>query len=392
MTVKEDRKKVLFLTTSYPLYPDAVSGIFIRRLVDALRTMADIQVVTPDDDRTINHSSTVHAFRYAPKQKQLLAHSHGGIPSALGKSRTNYLYAASLVTCFFAATIRLSISSHLLHANWSVPGAIAGVVGRIFRKPVLTTLRGEDITRAKTSRLFKLLLFFCLASNRIVVCVSSDMQAELQALFPRYRNKIRHIANGVDPAFGRPDATHSETPLLQLLCVGSLIPRKNFSCVLKAIGQSSYRERIHLTIAGEGPEREKLESLAAILGIQHNVRLLGAVSPERITDLYHRSHIFIIPSVSEGRPNVLLEAMTAGLAILAANIVGITELIDDGASGHLFAPHDTNRLTQLIDNLIEQPESRYQLGNNARLRIQQENITWERTAELYYQLYRSLTE
>ena len=390
--MEKDRKRVLFLTTSYPLRPGAVSGIFIKRLVESLQRLADIHVVTPDDNETTTPPKTVHTFQYAPKQKQLLAHGHGGIPTALGKSRINYLYAASLVTCFFVVTLRRSTSTHLLHANWSVAGVIAGIVGRTMGKPVLTTLRGEDITRAKTSYLFRLLLFCCLALSRLVVCVSSDMQAELQALFPRYKNKIRHIANGVDTIFEKTQAASPETPVLQLLCIGSLIPRKNFSCVLKALGQSRNREHICLTIVGEGPEREGLEVLANELGIHQKVKFLGSVPPEQIADFYHHAHIFIIPSLSEGRPNVLLEAMAASLAILAADIVGIRELIEDGSSGHLFAPNDTARLTQLIDSLIEQPECRHRLGNNARLRIQQENFTWERTAELYYQLYRSLTE
>lgn len=392
MSVGNGHKRVLFLTTSYPLRPGAVSGIFIKRLVESLRKLADIYVVTPDDSETTNFPDAVHTFRYAPKSKQLLAHSYGGIPAALGKSRFNYVYAASLVTCFLVATFRLSRSAHLLHANWSIPGVIAGIVGRILGKPVLTTLRGEDITRAKTSHLFKLLLSCCLALNRIVVCVSSDMQAELQTLFPRYKNKILHIANGVDPAFEKTQTALSDLPSTQLLCVGSLIPRKNFPIVLKAIWQSKNRDHICLTIAGEGPERTKLEALANELGIRQNVTILGNVPPEEIADLYHRAHIFIIPSLSEGRPNVLVEAMVSRLAILAADIAGIRELIEEGSSGHLFAPSDTARLTKLIDKLVEQPESRQWLGNNAHLRIQQEGITWERTAESYYQLYRSLTE
>lgn len=390
--MENDRKRVLFLTTSYPLRPGSVSGIFIKRLVESLQKLADIHVVTPDDSETTPPPEDVHTFRYAPKSKQLLAHSYGGIPAALGKNRTNYLYATSLITCFFVATLKLSPSIHILHANWSILGVIAGIVGRALGKPVLTTLRGEDITRAKTSRLFKLLLFCCLALNRFVVCVSSDMQTELHALFPRYRNKIRHIANGVDSVFEKMYTSSPNAPLLQFLCVGSLIPRKNFSCALKAMEQSKYRDQIYLTIVGEGPERAMLEILANELKISQNVKFTGSVPPEQLADLYHQAHIFIIPSLSEGRPNVLLEAMLSGLTVLAADIIGIRELIEEGLTGHLFAPNDTAHLTKLIDKLIEQPESRHRLGNNARLRIQQENCSWERTAELYYQLYRSLTE
>jgi glycosyltransferase involved in cell wall biosynthesis len=391
MTTME-RKQVLFLTTSYPLRPDAVSGIFIKRLVDALREQVDILVVTPDDNITTTYPAAVKAFRYAPKRKQLLAHVHGGIPNALGKNRMNYVYALALATSFCLTTAKLAINAHLLHANWSVPGVIAGIIGRILSKPTLTTLRGEDVTRAKTSRLFKLLLSSCLTLNRSVVCVSSDMQLELQTLFPRHKDKIRHIANGVGAAFVEQRTISLEGDTLQLLCVGSLIPRKNFSSVISAINQCGARERIQLTIAGDGPEQKALEVQATTLGLGPQVRFLGSVPPEQVAGLYHNAHLFIIPSLSEGRPNVLLEAMAAGLPILAADIAGIVELISDGISGHLFKPNDTSRLAQLIDTLIDNAEGRHRLGSNAQMRIQQENVTWQRTAEQYHQLYQSLTE
>lgn len=385
------RRKVLFLTTSYPLKPEAVSGVFVKRLVESLKTLADIEVVTPDDNETISPPDGVYTFRYAPKKKQLMAHGFGGIPAALGRSRVNYVYAFSLVACFFLATLRKGTSYHILHANWSIPGAIAGIVGKIQGKPVLTTLRGEDITRAKTSYLFKIMLRSCLALNRFVVCVSSDMQSDLQAMFPKFRSKIMHIPNGVDLAFEKTRTKSSSSPFVHLLCVGSLIHRKNFSSVIKAMGQSKNRAHLYLTIVGEGPEREKLIALTHELGINQNVNFTGSIPPEKIADTYHDAQIFIISSLSEGRPNVLVEAMASGLAILAADIPGIRELIDEGTSGHLFFPDDTDRLTRLIDKLVDEPASRELLANNARLRIQQENITWARTAELYCHLYRSLT-
>lgn len=392
LSVDNARRRVLFLTTSYPLTPDAVSGVFVKRLVGSLQKLADIQVITPDDNKTISPPDGVYSFRYAPKKKQLMAHGFGGIPAALGQSRFNYVYAFSLVVCFFLVTLRKCTSYHILHANWSIPGVIAGVAGKITGKPVLTTLRGEDITRAKTSYLFKAMLHSCLALNRFVVCVSSDMQADLQAMFPRFRSKIMHIPNGVDPTFAASKDKKKNHSTIQLLCIGSLIPRKNFACVLQAISQSRHLKIINLTIAGDGPERLQLEALATKLGIHENVRFLGSIPPEKVANLYQNVDIFIIPSHSEGRPNVLLEAMAAGLPILASNISGITELVEEDFSGYLFYPHESDTLCILIDRLISNPANRTRLGNNARLRIQQENTCWKTTADRYHQLYQLMTE
>lgn len=390
--IRLQKINVSFLTTSYPLHPDASSGIFVKRLVDALRRSSNVTVITPDDSATYSYPKEVKAFHYAPKEKQLLAHSNGGIPIALKKKKINYFYAVLLVGNFLLTTIKSARHADIIHANWSVPGIIAGLVGGILNKPAITTLRGEDVTRAKSSMLFKIFLYCCIASNNSVICVSTEMQEELRILFPRHKGKILHIPNGIDTAFfvdRRTKSTRSDKKTC-ILCVGSLIPRKNFSSVVQAISQSIHRDTIQLNIVGEGPDRPSLEHQVEMQKLSKSVTFLGNVSPAKIHYLYELADIFIIPSLSEGRPNVLLEAMASGLAIIASKIAGITEIIEDGTSGLLFCPLDHKNLTRLIDELISSVDARNKLANNAQRYIQENCNSWEDTAEEYLQVYHSL--
>lgn len=386
---------ILFITTSFPLHPNATSGVFVKRLVDALRKKANVEVLTPDDNFSTNHQKGVRAFRYAPKKSQILAHVDGGIPASLQKSKKNYLYAASLLAFFLINTATSARRADLIHANWSVPGIVGGLTGLFFNKPSITTLRGEDVTRAKSSHLFKFFLWLCTGMNKFVICVSQEMQQELQYLFPRFRSKILHIPNGIGRSFwverANSENAKEDQEFIRILSVGSLIPRKNIRCTIDAIKKSKHKDKIKLDIVGDGPERSNLANVTNELGLNENIQFSGKMSPDKIFEAYASADIFVISSFSEGRPNVLLEAMSSGLAIIASKISGIKELIDDGVSGYLFNPNDSQQLATLIDNLIESPETRKLFSSSAQKIIQEKCMDWDSSAAQYLDVYYSLT-
>lgn len=385
--------RVCLLTTSYPLHPKATSGIFVKRLADALRKKVKVIVVTPDDNKTLLPPTDTIAFRYAPKKKQQLSHLEGGIPVALKKSKTNYIYMASLLINFFLASLRHGKNSDILHANWSIPGIIAGLVGLLIRKPAITTLRGEDVHRAHSSSLFKLSLYSCILLNKRIICVSTDMQESLHTLFPRKAKKILHIPNGVDTCFSKlAEPDKKTTDRLVLLCVGSLIKRKDFATVIKALPHCETRNNLLLCIAGAGPEHSNLAALAEALNVSTAVRFLGSVAPDAIYLEYQKADIFIIASRSEGRPNALIEAMSTGLPVIGTRISGITELIEDNISGCLFEPGEHMELAHLIDSLVRSQDMRNKVGKNARNSIERKCAGWETTAFEYFSIYTSLIQ
>ncbi len=385
--------RLTVLTTSFPLSPDSVSGLFIQRLVTHLPAAIETTVITPCATTPIRSQAQscfkLHCFRYAPVSWQRLAQQPGGIPVALRKRKSLYLLVPFFLMAMFLACLRVARKSDVIHAHWSVNGVVAGLAGWLTRTAVLTTLRGEDVNRLERSRLSALFLRLCLLLNRRVVTVSSALRRTVARRYPAQAHKLVMIPNGVDGTLLslRPRGGGDG---IRLLTIGSLIARKGVDQVLVALSQLPGSPGVELTIIGDGPERTALESLAISLNLASQVRFAGGVPPDQVPRHLERADIFILASHSEGRPNVVLEAMAAGLPVIATHIEGTDELIEDGETGLLFEPGRPNQLARRIATLVENPELRKRLGTAARQFIIDNRLSWQETARFYAGLYREL--
>ncbi len=122
-------------------------------------------------------------------------------------------------------------------------------------------------------------------------------------------------------------------------------------------------------IAGDGPERERLEALAAELGFGERVTFTGVVSQDEARELYRGSDLFCLPSLAEGLPAVLMEAMACGLPVVSTRIDAIPELVVDGESGLLVEPGDSAGLRAALERLTGDPKLRAALGAAGRRRV-----------------------
>jgi colanic acid/amylovoran biosynthesis glycosyltransferase len=182
--------------------------------------------------------------------------------------------------------------------------------------------------------------------------------------------KLIYFPLGIDAtefAFGSP-RTVSSPP--HLLCVGRLAPEKGQALLLEAIAVlSAEGQPVRLQLVGDGPDRAWLEKRAAELGIAANVEFAGWVDQAGLMALYSATDLFVLPSLAEGIPMVLMEAMAMEIPCVAPRITGIPELIEHGVDGMLFAVADVEDLTQQIRNLLESPELAAKIGKQARARV-----------------------
>ncbi len=147
--------------------------------------------------------------------------------------------------------------------------------------------------------------------------------------------------------------------------VGRLDPQKNFPLLLDAFAKLGSRHRkIKVLIAGEGQCRGELENKIRELQIGDRVRLDGERSD--VPEMLLSSDLYVATSLWEGNPLSIMEAMAAGLAVIAPGIGGIPDLIDDRLNGILLPPNNLERLVQAIRELIDPPEQRRRLGTAAR--------------------------
>lgn len=385
-------KKICILTTSFPLNEDSASGIFVKQLADSLAEKASIEILTPDTTgHTFNFTKkyNVAYFRYAPKKLQTLSHRPGGIPAALHANKLAYLLLPAFLLSMFSHCVKAGIKNDIIQANWSINGLIASIAGRITGTATITTLRGEDINRAKTSYIDKIILRLTLRLSDKIVTVSSEMHQALLNSYPIYKRKMAFIPNGVcDQLLRLPiKKDKHQHRKLNIICIGSLIPRKCIDQILQAISLFSISDRPNLQIVGDGPLKAFLEKTCNELGIKRNVIFTGAVPHHKIKDHIFENDILILSSESEGRPNVVVEAMAAGKVVIASNISGTRELISDQKNGFLYNHGDSDHLFEKISTLNKNRLMIPIIGQAARDRIISEKLDWNNTANKYLTLF-----
>jgi glycosyltransferase involved in cell wall biosynthesis len=189
------------------------------------------------------------------------------------------------------------------------------------------------------------------------------------------RDRIFVVHNSVKPDFvKRNDALSQETRQrflisdddLVILSVGRLSPEKGHRYLIDAIAKiisSSPDLKLKVLIAGEGPAEGMLGSQIAKRGLEKHIRLIGQCSD--VKPLFSIADLFVLPSLSEGSPNVLLESMAACVPIVATNVGGVPEMVSDGESATLVPPANADMLGKSILELLVDRSHAKQLASVA---------------------------
>lgn len=182
--------------------------------------------------------------------------------------------------------------------------------------------------------------------------------------------KLVYVPLGIDPGEFAPRRATPTSVQTNVLCVGRLSPEKGQAILLEAISAlTAEGVAVHLTLVGDGPDRQWLQSRAAELNIGADVQLTGWVDQDRLMRLYAETDMFVLPSLAEGIPMVLMEAMAMEIPCVAPCITGIPELIENGVDGMLFSVADVSDMSAKIRTLAQAPELRRQIGARGRARV-----------------------
>jgi glycosyltransferase involved in cell wall biosynthesis len=219
-----------------------------------------------------------------------------------------------------------------------------------------------------------------------MVCISEATAQVMREWAPATRDRLLVIPNGVDLARFRDSQAASKREIVGLDApvianVGRFEPQKNHTCLLQAMTRVP---DAHLVLIGDGPLRPEAEHLARTLGISERVHFLGR-RPD-VPQLLRMSDVYVQPSRFEGFGLAALEAMAAGVPVVASSVPGLASVV--AGAGVLFPSGNERRLAAEMDSLLRSPERRAQLSASGSRRA--ETFSIERTAGEYVSLYREV--
>ena len=185
-------------------------------------------------------------------------------------------------------------------------------------------------------------------------------QDTVVALPKRYRDKIvvmleTAVANNVIEELAPTQERSADKEKLQIIYSGRLIPLKAVDIAISAINKMKNRDKVEFTIIGKGFLKKELEDLVRQLGLQERVKFVGELPREQVLNKLKEADIFLFPSLKEGGTWALMEAMAAGLPVVASRIRGNVDMIDD-IGGFLCAPDDISAFSDAINDFRKDPQ------------------------------------
>ena len=273
-----------------------------------------------------------------------------------------------------------------IDAHYFYPDGVAAVMlGRYFNKPVVITARGTDINLIPQFRLPRKMILWAAQHAQGMITVCNALKDEMVALgVPA--DRITPLRNGVDLQRFQPidrEAARRALGLTRftLLSVGVLDPRKGHDLAIKALAMLP---EVRLLIAGIGPERKRLEDLAAQTGVTRRVTFLGAVPQTELKTYYNAADAMVLASSREGWANVLLESMACGTPVVATNVWGTPEVVTAPEAGVLMRERSAQGLADAVEAL------RANYPDHAATRRYAEGFSWNATTQGQIDLFNAV--
>jgi glycosyltransferase involved in cell wall biosynthesis len=340
------------VATTFPARPGDGTPEFVLTLARSIRGHVVTVVVPrmPGAPRSEQIDGVrVRRVAYFPRRWEGLAAD--AIMPTLRAQPWRAIEAPFLVGALLLATWRevRRQQASVVNPHWIVPaGLVALVVRALTGVPYVVTVHGADAytLRGRAGRGVKRLV---LAGAAAVLPVSGDIARSLGVA------DARVLRMGVDTAAIRAAVGHRAPEDGLLLYVGRLADKKGVDVLIEALARL---DGPRLEVVGDGPDRAALAQLAARLGVADRVEFRGKLAKSEVVAALARAQMAVIPSRvgaggdMEGTPVVLCEAMAAGVPVVASDLGGLGECIDDGVDGLLVAPGDVDALAATLDKAL----------------------------------------
>jgi glycosyltransferase involved in cell wall biosynthesis len=239
----------------------------------------------------------------------------------------------------------------LIHGHTPNGGLLSRLIAKRLGILSIYTIHGYHFHR--TSGIFSWMFFYPierLTAFKNCIAVTINQQDYLVAAKMGYKDVYKISGVGITTNQSSIETLFSHSDQIKLIAVGELNKNKNHILLLKLVQKMRYKYNLKLQIIGEGNHRKKLEHLINKYKLHGQIELIGFV--DDVQDRLVHSDIFILPSHREGLSKALMEAMSAGLPVLASNIRGNEYLIEVGSGGYLFDPKNLSDLISKFELML----------------------------------------
>ncbi len=318
--------------------------------------------------------------------------------AAIGCSTSGREFAVGVLRASWLLRNTKAWKPQIIHAHFvSLPAYVALILGRVLGVPVTVMPHARDYKVAVSPRALRKRLRWC----SWIFPISGQALTEIQTICgPPHDVEGRVEVVRASWAAGAarvvvPRRSDDVTPY-EIVTVARLVPKKGVDTAVRAVAELVRLGRpVHYSVIGAGPERPRLEQLAAQLGIADRVAFLGALPHDHVERIMARSDAALLlcrraaDGDMDGIPVSLMEAAALGLPVVSTNVGGIAELIEDGKSGLLCAPDDPVEAGRLLDELMKDPQLATARGENLQRHVLDE-FDPRRQAERLQERWRSL--
>jgi len=359
--------KVLILTHTFPTKYNPIAAIFLLNQLKELKKYCDIRIIFPYAYiPKIKIFNPYYRFSKIPLQEKiaeiLVYHPrYFMIPRILFKLRFLhfYLFTESYFSYFASKKLVHDImkkwNPDIIHMHGAVSEGLLGVsLKKKYEKPLLVTVYGEDVTRYSKQAPSKYLAKLSLKNADVIICQSKFLENEIRQI-GIFNESFFIIPMGTDIKNFKPRDKNKARQVLNLpknkkivLFVGHLVARKGVEYLIRAIKLLSKRDKnILCCIVGKGDMENSLKKLTLELNLRDYVRFLGEKNSKEVAKYMNACDIFVLPSLNEGLPVVLCEALACGKPVVATKVAGTPELVNKDV-GYLVEPKNVNDLAEKI--------------------------------------------
>lgn len=386
--------KVLVITNLFPNHYEPRRGMYNLQLFTALSKFVDIMIVAPIPyyPGMSLFSGLANSGRVKDINKveminnlKVLHPRYLSIPK-VGRSLYGYLFYFSIYKLI--REIKRDFDFDIILSPWAYPDGFASfLIARKLDVPFFIHILGTDINDYTKYFLRRKMIVKALRASNKVIAMSKALREKVigygipeEKVMVNYNGVNRDIFNDTN----KEDARHElnlDSNKRHILFVGNLVPVKGLEYLIQAVSLLLNNEKIptDLHIIGQGHLKAALEKLVKNKGLANNVNFLGEKNHEEISLYMKACTVLCLPSMNEGVPNVLLEAMSCGTPVVASRVGGIPEVVVSEKLGILTPPKDVKSLAMALSAALNKE------WNYKEIRNYTEKFSWNDCADRLYQ-------